>query len=136
VDGYVGVAFFGENRRKLARTRLTRALGNTDEEVIASLADVSAVDRARRDDRMHRRIELRQRRGNAGDFALAARRTWPRQDCDEWCNDRGVFDERGVGKIRIRRQPCQGEVALLERRAVELMLMECQSDVGLAHRGA
>src|SRR6185369_11353126 len=65
VDGYVGVAFFGENRRKLARTRLTRALGNTDEEVIASLADVSAVDRARRDDRMHRRIELRQRRGNA-----------------------------------------------------------------------
>jgi len=78
---------------KLLRARFIGPLGDADEEVIAGLADVAAVNRARRRDRRRLREMVTQHAFDLVSFGEPALRAGPRDHRAAWRNDRRVFDK-------------------------------------------
>ena len=69
---------------------------------------------------------------DGGDFACAGGGAWVGEDGASGCEDGGVFDEGGVGKLEVGGEGCDVEAALLEGFAVEGVLFENLVELRLA----
>ena len=134
IDDGRGIAVGCEEGGELARAFRIRAVGDADEEVTASLADVAAVESAGRFDLMRLGVEGGDGATDGFDFTSAGVRSWTGENGQVFSEDSGVFDEGGVGVVEVGGQRGEGEAALFERFAVRCVLLEHGGEVGRAER--
>src|SRR5207249_602055 len=104
VDGLHDVAVGLEELAELARPLGVRARGDADEDRLAELQDVAAVERPRLLDGYDVAVRA-QRRGDALRLRATRRRAGTGDDRELVEDDGRVLDEDGVGQIVGRRQP-------------------------------
>src|SRR5580704_5964597 len=94
------------------------------------LADVAAIDRARRFDALPPRPKPTHRFGHRLDFTHASPRTGSRCDRHSFRDDEGILDEGTVRVALIRGHHRYFESARRQRAAVRGMLLERFAKIG------
>jgi len=120
--------------RELARAFLIGAMREADEEVVAGLADVAAVDGSWGFNGFWFGKKWEDGRADGFDFTFATGSAGAGEDGAMGGEDGGVFDEGGVGMAEVGVEGGEGKSAFDEGLAVGGVLGENLVKVGAAER--